>query len=515
MDMSIGLSQAPTVSHQLSLAPQLLQWLKLLQSNSLELSQAIRHELETNPVLEAEPSQEDGDSGDTGEAADRAVETDVEAESPSTDGTVEAYFDDSDMARRMEVIEELGEEWREDLYAEERAARANDENDSRRQYMMDSITASSSLGEHLARQVSLSGLDEKGKRIAEIVIGSLDRGGYLTLSTAEIAAMAGVTPTEVAVALNVVKRLDPPGIAARDLQECLLLQLDKETEPLAYSIVRDCFDLLSRRAVDEIAERLPADDEEIRDAMAVIMKLNPMPGQGVAPEQPEYVTPDVIITRDDDGKLNIEVNSEFVPSLRISAYCRKLLSNPGKSGHQDIAYLRRKMRSAMFLIQGISQRQETLKRVATEIVRVQKDFFEDQGGEICSLTMARVASVLGVHETTVSRAISGKYVRTPRGLFEMRHFFKAGYSCADGSALSTDQVKNAIGDIVDGESQGKPLTDLDIAAHLKTRGLKVARRTIAKYREEMNIPSSKERILFSFPGRPAAEPESRQALVAV
>jgi len=510
METSLSISQVQNVSQQLNLAPQLLQWLKLLQVPTVELAQIVQHELETNPVLEMDISRSSDKSAST------ADDIDSRADNNSSDEPISATFDDNDLAKRVEVLRDIDDEWKDGSSSMEWLASApGSEDQDRHQYIMDSIVAPTSLHEHLDRQLAVAPMTEAQRKLARLIIGSLDRRGYLDLSLKEIAELEGTSVSQVEAMLEVIHQMDPPGIAARDLRECLLIQINRDKDPVVFAIVHDCFDMLSKRETVAIAAELKINEDSIFDAFKRIGRLNPAPGLDVERERVEYVTPDVVVLKK-DGQYVVELNDECVPNLRIMDDYREMLSGKTNLPTTDVSYLRRKMRSATFLIQGIAQRQETLYKVASEIVRVQQDSFDKEDGEIGSLTMGRVARVVGVHETTVSRAIAGKYMKTPKGIVALRSFFEAGYSCSDGSAFTPNQVKRTIAEIVANEEQGKCITDIEISEALAKKGLKVARRTIAKYREEMSLPSSKEReVLKARRRRLAAEPATEPELIAV
>jgi RNA polymerase sigma-54 factor len=294
-------------------------------------------------------------------------------------------------------------------------------------------------------------------------------------------------------------------VAARDLRECLLLQLneDRPGQALAIRLLRDHADVLTSSNPEAMARAAGCTEAEVREALNTLRGLQPEPGHTFSTTPTPYISPDVIVRRV-NGQYVVELVDEQLPRLRLSNSCRRLLEDR-KLGTEDLTYLRRKMRSATFLIQGIGQRQETLRKVAREIVRVQERFFDDPRNELLPLTMASIAARLGVHETTVSRALANKHIETPRGIFEMRHFFRAGYACDDGSAVTPERVKEFLAGMMDRENPVVPLTDLQMARLLRNKGLKVARRTIAKYREEIEYPSSKERVRRR-PKKAAGEP---------
>ena len=491
MSLEFGLYQGPNLSQQLNLAPQLLQWLRLLQAPTTELQTYLRHELETNPALEMDETQpeEHEDSAEDGEAIERTL----------ADPTP-ISLDDQNLDSKLQYLAEIDSDWRAEYCQMNDQYRSSvAEAQEKHQFLMDGLTVPCSLHEHLFHQLQALPLSNHDRTVANLIIGSLDDRGYLTTSSEELAGMAETKVSHIEEILIQVHTLDPAGIAARDLRECLLLQL-QETHPkhgLAIRILRDYPDLLNALQLSELARALNTSEDDVQKALAVIQTLQPEPGRQFSASPVQHIAPDVII-RKVNSQYVVELSDEHLPRLRLSENCRRILDEK-MATVEDMAYLRRKMRSAAFVIHGICQRQDTLKKVSGEIVRVQQKFLDEDHGELVPLTMANIAKRIGVHETTVSRALANKYIETPRGIFEMRYFFRSGYACADGSAITPEQVKELIAELIDRENPVVPLTDLQIAHVLKKRGFKVARRTIAKYREEMEYPSSKERTRRSPP----------------
>ncbi|MDD4736820.1 MAG: RNA polymerase factor sigma-54 [Kiritimatiellae bacterium] len=481
--MNIGqtIYQGQRLSQQLNLAPQLLNWLQLLQAPTMELTSMVRHELESNPALELADPLFDS-MGDLPELTQPGSEKTFEEN--------EIRMDNSTLDARLGTLSEIDQEWREDYAHNQRGSQSgqNEENE-KHQYVLDSLVYSESLYAHLTKQLGQYELNEAEAALAEEIIGSLDDRGFLTASLVDLAENAGAPLEQMQKALDTIQRLSPAGIGARDLRECLLLQVEDHSSN-TYRMLNDCFDLLLDQQWDEAADRLDLESADIEDAIAEIKTLDPEPGMKITAAPVTYIEPDVFL-RKEDGEWTAEINDDQIPHLRISPAIRTLLEQNTLS-QDDLAYIRQKMRSGQFLIRGIHQRKETLLRVAREILRVQRTYF-DEKGDLSPLTMNKVAAIIGVHETTVSRAIANKYLSTPRGIISMKSFFKSGYQCADGSALTPDKVKDIIDNLISREDAEAPLTDQHIAAELKTKGLNVARRTVAKYREELDIASSKER----------------------
>lgn len=479
MNIEARLIPGMNVSQELNLAPQLLQWLKLLQMPSAELSTLVNQELETNPALELDLYEQSGD-----EPVESALETDVVedflAESTS--------FDEDNMGEKFEMLAECDKDWGNDLGPSLSSARSDD--DGKHDFIMNSITDEDNLNDHLLSQLSINNISEDEVETAQTIIGSLDKRGYLTISIEEIAEIAGVTTSDAEATLRKIQAMNPAGIAARDLKECLILQMDDKTG-LAAKIVNEYLELIANRQYALTASELGVDENDVMEAVKEIRALNPEPGTAFSAGKTHYVSPDVLI-ESKGNDFEIILNDQRIPNIKLSTACRNLMASK-KLTDEETAYLRKKIRSASFIIQGIKQRQDTLKKVAREIVNSQREYLTSEEGMLQPLTMAKVAARIGVHETTVSRALANKYMQTPRGMREMRFFFKSGYKCADGSAIVPSGVKDMITGMIEKENKLCPLTDLQIVAAMKKQGVTLARRTVAKYREELGIPSSKER----------------------
>jgi len=479
MNLEARMTPGLNVGQQLNLAPQLLQWLRLLQLPSTELCAMVQHELEVNPTLEIEDDGGDSDVGDAPESVAEAI--DAFEQGPTS-------FDDDAVGLKLEMLKDMDSDWRDDSATASRNHTAED--DEKRQFMMDCITARESLQDHLSAQLAVRAVSGMTRSQVELIIGSLDPRGYLTGTLDELAAHANVSIQNLEAALALVQTFDPPGVGARNLAECLWLQI-RDKESLTARIVSEYLEAVGRRQYRDIAVALDVEEEDVAEAVKDILQLNPEPGLIFSRESTRYIAPDVTIRKMED-ELIVELHDEYIPRVRVNANCKSLLER-GTLSADDLTYLRKKMRASSFLIQGIRQRQETLRKVASEILAHQSSFLGSVDGELNPLTMAQVAQSINVHETTVSRALANKYVQTPRGLYEMKYFFRAGYQCEDGSALTPSVVKDLIADLVGAESSEFPLTDLVIVDCMKKRGITLARRTVAKYREELGIASSKER----------------------
>jgi RNA polymerase sigma-54 factor len=440
------------------------QSLEILQATALELQQMVRQELETNPVLEEEPPEE----------------------APETEDAAE-----EDEAQELEA-ERLQEDWS-DFSAQ---GAVDPEAEARRMRFLEGVAPAETLAGHLESQFGRLALDPVQRRVASLLIGNLDENGYLAASPEEVADEAGAETAEAVEMLHTLQTMDPPGVGARDLAECLSLQLARlgPDYAAAKSIVKNHLDLLGRKKFAEIASALGISQEQVREAGALIAQLNPKPGRAFAGEAAQALSPDVIIEKVGDDYA-VSLVRDNIPHLRISRSYRDLLGESG--GTPEVrGYLRDKIRGGKFIIKSIQQRQQTILAIAREIAARQRPFLEEGVSALVPMTMAQVAQVVGVHETTVSRAIAGKTVATPQGVFEMKFFFTTGYTTADGAEVSNTSVKDAIAALIRAENAHKPLSDQQIMDKLKADGLPVARRTVAKYREALGFLPSHLRKSF-------------------
>lgn len=451
------MQQVAKMALQQALSPQMQQSLNILQAPLTELRQLVDTELRANPALEEVPAEKP------------PVPEDAPASS-------------------------LEDQWNE--YYSQRAASEpwTREALERRQHFLDSQVRPPTLTEHLLGQLQTASWPREDATIAAEIIGNLDEGGYLRASIAEIAANLEIPVEEVESILGKVQEFDPPGVAARTLSECLLLQLKSQGRQYATEtrIVRHYLDELGRKKLAEIAKALDLETSEIQRAAEAIARLDPAPGRTFAPDTNQVVTPEVVVEHDGDD-YTVGLNSDEVPRLRISDSYKDMLAGNSKEVRD---YLRDKIRTGNFFIKSIQQRQQTILNIAREIVARQREFMERGPSHLKPMTMGQVADAVGVHETTVSRAAAGKFILTPQGIFEMKYFFTHGYTNSDGEGVSNESVRQAIAQIVKEESPKNPHSDQDIVSMLSGRGIKVARRTVAKYREQLGILPSHLRKAF-------------------
>ncbi len=457
-----GLQQTQSLGLQQTIAPQMQQSLQVLQAATLELRQLVQMELAENPVLEDETQ-------------------DISLEETSADEP------DDDFDEEFSRLSKLDEEWREYMAQSRASQPRSSEDEEKRQFLLDSLAKPVTLQEHLLEQLGTSSENEDQRKHGELLIGYIDDSGLLQSSLEDICFTTGIPLSKLTEAKELIQSFHPVGVGAEDLRECLLIQLRRlgKENSLAARIVDRFIDELGRKRYPLIARKLKVTPEQVTLAAEFISTLDPKPGRLFSSENNQYITPDVLVERDGDN-YRVVINNEQIPRLRISNTYKDLMSSSGNRGEVR-NYIREKIQSGKFLIRSIHQRQETIRNISEEIVARQKDFLDKGTALLKPMNMSQIAEAVGVHETTVSRAIAGKYIATPHGVFEMRYFFTPGYETSSGNSLSNTSVKNALAEIVKNEDSRKPLSDQQIAAALDEQGLKIARRTIAKYREALNI----------------------------
>jgi RNA polymerase sigma-54 factor len=501
--MAPGLQLSQRLTQSLVLAPQLQQSLALLQAPTLELKALVEQELQQNPVLEeAAVTETDlqerltGDGEAPAEVADPAEPPADLQFDPATEKSEPQEPRQDEFQAEFDKLVQLDQEWRDHFSQTNAPIRASAEDEERRQFMFDSIVAATSLQEMLLEQVRESQLKEEQWPIAEMLIGNIDDYGYLKATLEELTAASGVPADKIAEVLSVIQTFDPPGVGARDLRECLMLQLERSRQEntLEYRIVRDYMEALGKRRIPEISRGTACELDEVQEALERIARLEPRPGRAFLPDNDQYVLPEVFVQRLGDDFV-VTNNNEHIPHLRISNTYKDLMSQ-GENSAEVRNYIREKIRAGKFLIKSLHQRQATILNIAKEIVKRQHDFMDKGVAFLKPLTMVQVAEVVGVHETTVSRAVSGKYMQTPQGIFEMKYFFTAGIQTASGDGVSNTSVKDMIAEIFKSEDTTKPLSDQEVVKMLKEKGIVIARRTVAKYRTELNILPSNLRKVY-------------------
>lgn len=471
-------------NHSLVLAPQLRHSLKILQVAALDLRSVIQEELQNNPTLEELPM--DGVSLDK-EQQDSANENNESGEGADN-------HDEMDFSKEYDILTKLDDDWKDYMSQAGGTQPHTAEDAERRQHFFDSLVTETSLQEHLIRQAELADTPETVLKAMSYLVGSIDDRGFLTQNPSDVALQSGLPLDAVQEAVRQLKTFEPVGIGASSLEECLLLQLQAKGrgEGLAGRIIRDHFLLLTRRRIPEIARKLGVHTDDVQEAIEEIGALDPAPGRRFAEDSNRVVVPDVTVEKD-DGEWKIHLNSDYIPRLRISSTYKDLIAK-GSLSKQERDYLRERIRSGKFLINSIEQRQQTIERITREIIKVQGDFFDEGVSKLRPLTMTQIADVVGVHETTVSRAIANKYIRTPHGVFDFKFFFTPGYQNDSGASVSNTSVKEMINELITIEDRSHPLSDQEIVVKLQEKGIKIARRTVAKYREELGLlPSNLRR----------------------
>src|SRR5215831_18006360 len=471
-------------SQRVVMTPLLQQAIQLLQLSTLELQEVVQKELLENPLLEELPETPETPEGQDGQPAAEANTI------PSTDPiTPELPPRDQEQRGTDDLPFDLTAVMFDDH--EERSLVAQEDRDDLPFENM--VRSVSSLNDHLDEQLRFATEDPLVRKIGEEIIGNLDEDGYLRAELSEIAARCDVDVAAVESVLAMVQAFDPPGVAARSIQECLLIQLtsDPNPDPVSVEIVEQHFDDLTRRRYPDIARALRLPLDRIMESVEEIMGLEPKPGRRFGGKDSRYIVPDVVVHKM-GSEYVVVLNEDGIPRLRVNSLYRSLLRNSGDEARQ---YVEQKLRSAVWLIKSVDQRQRTLRKVTQSIVKFQRDFLDKGLAHLRPLSLRDVGEDIGMHESTISRVTTNKYVETPQGLFELKFFFHSGIASGDGEMVSSVSVKKMIQDLLANEDPSKPLSDQEVALILKGRGLTIARRTVAKYREELGILPSHQRRL--------------------
>ena len=478
--MAISQKLHTKLVQKLILTPSLQQAIKLLPMSTLELSELLNQEMVENPMLEEVPTEE----LQPVEASQEKQEEKPSAEKSDTwdDQDYEYFFgdylDDGYKARTPTEVKELPP-------------------------IENTLSTSASLSDHLLWQLSMQTDNPLTREIGEAIIGNLDDDGQLVATVEELATMGPWATEEVERALSLVQSFDPIGVAARDLQECLLLQLRRTAlngapgdNAIVEKIVSEHMRLLQNHQVPELARKMGMSIDDLKQYIEQIRHLDPKPGSRFNPSQSQYVIPDVYIVKIEDQYVAL-LNEEGLPQLRISPVYRRLLDKTAVENTDETrAYVKDKFRSALWLIKSVEQRQKTIYKVASSIINFQRDFLDHGIEYLRPLVLRDVANDIGMHESTVSRVVTNKYMHTPQGVFEMKYFFHSGIASSYGDAVSSVTIKQRIRKIIEQEDPKKPLSDSKIVSILQREGLELARRTIAKYREELKIPTSNQRKIL-------------------
>ena len=471
------------LSQKLIMTPSLQQAIKLLQLSKLELQEVLNQELLENPLLEetAEEAKAEETPAEETEAKSETEEP-PKVETKSEEKEKDS-FDEIDYDAYFQDYIEYG-------YNPRGMSEEHEEFP-----IENTLTRPPNLADHLTWQLSMSDASPRTKEIAQFIIGNIDEDGYLRASNEEIVASGAFEPEEVQKAVDAVQSLDPIGVGARDLRECLLLQLRflEIDEPLVEVVIRDHWDEFMQRKFVPLAKSLGVDLKTLEGIVEIIKHLDPKPGRKYSNERAIYVEPDVYVHKVGDEYV-IVLNEDGMPKLRINSGYRSMLNSmDSKQDGETVNYIKDKIRSAVWLIKSLDQRQRTIYKVAESIVKHQREFLEKGIDFLRPLVLRDVADDIQMHESTVSRVVSNKYMHTPRGLFLMKYFFHSGIDSDTGEDISSLTVKKKIQSYIDNEDPRKPLSDSKIMKILNDEGINIARRTVAKYRDELNIPSSTDR----------------------
>lgn len=466
-------------SQQLSLTPQLQQAIRLLQLSQLELVTELRELAEANPLIDLDGM--DGDADGNGESSD---------DDPQESGTDEAASEASDDIEVWDEHSPQVQDW----------ATAGSGSGSDDDNIESQDAAPEGLGEHLQWQANLSGFSPREHAIATAIIDALDEDGYLREGLDPVLAALymlepAVSKDEVEAVRLRVQRMDPTGVASLDLGDCLAAQLEQldvatEGRELARRIVASELDLLAKRDFGRLAKKLGVPEDDVATAAALIRTLDPRPGSAFDPAPAEYIAPDAYAIKT-GGRWRVSLSPDCQPRLAINQHYCGLIARAQRG---DAAWLRGQLQEARWLMKSLEARADTLFRVAQAIVRTQSAFLDFGPEAMKPLVMRELAEELGMHESTISRVTTRKYLHTPRGTFEFKHFFSSSVATEDGGSASATAIQAMVRKLVDGEDPRKPLSDQALTQELNQRGIRVARRTVAKYREQMRIPSSGERL---------------------
>ncbi|WP_111496806.1 RNA polymerase factor sigma-54 [Marinobacter bohaiensis] len=492
------------LGQQLTMTPQLQQAIRLLQLSTLDLQQEIQQALESNPMLETS-EEEDGAADNESDGEDASADGNSEDSNDTTqddDSWDEPAEPDWNTDTNQEIPDDLPVDtaW-DDIYQSAPAPAARSEEDDDTDFESRN-SPTETLQDHLLWQLNLTPMGERDRAIAHALLDSVDPRGYLISTLEDI--HAGLVDDseedpleldEVEAVLRRLQHFDPPGVFARDLQECLLIQLnqlppDTPWLPQARLVISHYINLLGNRDYAQLLRRSRLSEEQLKCVLALIQTLNPRPGDSLDQAEPDYVVPDVVVSKQ-KGRWRVELNPEIAPRIRVNAGYAALIRRADNSA--DNTYLRDQLQEAKWFIKSLQSRNETLLKVATRIVEHQQGFLDHGEEAMKPLILSDIAQAVSMHESTISRVTTQKYMHTPRGIFELKYFFSSHVSTNEGGECSSTAIRAMIKKLVAAETPKKPLSDSKIAALLGDQGIKVARRTVAKYREAMHIPPSNER----------------------
>jgi RNA polymerase sigma-54 factor len=475
--MALQLKQSLSLSQQLIMTPQLQQAIKLLQLSRLELLDTIAQEMEANPLLDEQQGEEAGEVNDYEEIVQSVP-----------DKTPEVRVEENLVASNQDM------DW--DSYLSEyNTGWADTPYENKELPVFDNINASkTNLHSHLLWQLSLNDLTDAQREIGVQIIGNIDDDGYMEVSIEELSQLTGYTQDDIVNTLAVVQSFDPPGVGARDTRECLLIQarFQNLSGTIVEKIIQEHLENLENKRYDKIAKALSIPAEEVVSAVAIISNFEPKPGRLYNDDETIYVSPDIYVFKVGDD-YEIVLNEDGMPKLKINNYYKEILSNKNSLEKNTKEYIQDKLKSAAWLIKSIHQRQRTIYKVTESIVQFQRNFFDKGVTHLKPLVLRDVAEQIQMHESTISRVTTNKYVHTPQGVFELKYFFNSAINSVEGDSVASESVKEHIRNLVKNENKKSPLSDQEIAESLKDSNIDVARRTVAKYRETLGILPSRKR----------------------
>jgi RNA polymerase sigma-54 factor len=462
-------------TQQMILSPQMLQAIHMLQMPLMELQALVQQEITLNPVLEETMEQEKPTS---------------ETPEPEKETKAEEHESELDFKEEFDNLTKLDDEWKDYFAQSGNFRKLTQQDEEKRKFMLESVTTGESLHDHLLWQLGLIALTPEKKALGETIIGNIDENGYLRTASTDLVAESGKSIEEIEETISLIQSFNPVGVGSRDIKECLLIQLDRlgKANTLETKIVENYLDLVAEQKYKPIADALQVPEENVKNAVDLITTLDPKPGLLFSQEHTQYIEPDVFVEKI-DGEYVVTLNDARIPHLFISNLYRDLMQRKDTS-QETKEYIRNKVTAGNWLIRNILQRQQTVNKIANEIVRVQREFLEEGPSFIKPLTMQEVANAVNLHESTISRAIANKYIQTPQGTFQLKYFFSAGVQTESGESISIANLKERVDGMIKEENHANPLSDQEILEKLSAQGIKIARRTIAKYRHEMGIPAS-------------------------
>ena len=477
------------MQQKLQLTPQLQLAMKMLQLNHLELSELLKQEVERNPLLDADDPEGAKDTVPIAEDDKiRMINEAAEHHKPKSEMKEQefefdwnAYLKDSESG------------W----YAERMPTQAYDADQESN--IEEYVSSNGSLTEHLHTQLRMRKLNEQDKKVGEYLIGLIDRNGYLRYDQEMVLETLGISENDLERMVNVLQAFDPPGIAARNLQECLLRQYlaERDQDPFVLTLISSYLEDLGNNKIKQIARKEGVELQTVLDGYEEIKQLDPKPGlhYEIGVEDTQYITPDVFVEKV-NGEIQINLNDRYIPRLKINSFYRSMIRAEKVAPKKTVSYIKERLNSAKFLIESIERRKDTIFRVTKRIFDIQGGFLDHGVRGLKPLVLKEVADYCELHESTISRVTNSKYVQTPRGLFALKFFFSSGTTTSSGEEISSKYVKQLIEEIIGKENPKKPFSDAKIVKMLQAKGIDIARRTVAKYREELGIRSSSKRKTF-------------------